>query len=66
MLASFVFLGVSIRFTGEYKLGFVLQESEQFSEVWRILLGGEFVHGIISIIEMSTYFCSRKMSLCYN
>ena len=40
MLASFVFLGVSIKFICVDKLRVVSKESKIFSEVSRILLGG--------------------------
>ena len=49
MLASFAFLVVYVG-----KLGVVSKESKMFSEVSRILLGGEFcMYRIISIIDIS-------------
>ena len=54
MLASFAFLGVSIKFVCVDKLGIVSKEFKMSSEVSRILLGGEFfMYGITSIIDIS-------------
>ena len=60
MLALFAFLGVSIKFIYTGKLGAVSKESKMFSEVSRILLGGEFyMYGIISITPTNLYVSSR-------
>ena len=61
MLVSFAFLGVSIKFICVDKLGFISKESKIFSEVSRILLGGEFcMYGIIFIIDISIAFSLKK------
>ena len=51
-IASFTFLGVSMKFICVDELGVVSKESKTFPEVLRILRGGEFcMHGIISITK---------------
>ena len=64
-LASFAFLGVSIKFIYVHKLGVVSKESKMFSEVSRILLGGEFcMNGIVSIIDiLMVSSCKKNESL---
>ena len=61
MLASFAFLGVSVQFICVGKLGVVSKVSKMFSEVSRILLGGEFcMYGIIPIIDISMVSSFKK------
>ena len=61
MLALFAFLGVSIKFIYTDQLGVVSKEFKMFSEVSRILLGGEFyMYGIISIIDISMVSAFKK------
>ena len=49
----FAFLVVSIKFLCIDKVGIVSKESKTFSEVLRILPGGEFyMYGVISIIDV--------------
>ena len=61
MIASFAFLGVSMKFICVNKLRVVSKESKIFSEVSRILLGGEFcMYGIISIIDISIVSSFKK------
>ena len=62
---SFAFLGLSVKFICVDKLGVVSEESKIFSEVLRILMGGEFcIYGIISIIDISIVSSFKKNESC--
>ena len=52
MLASFAFLGVSIKFTCVDKLGITSKQPKRFSEASIILLDGEFCIYGMSITDM--------------